>query len=143
MREFAKYEQVKAKCPVCGCRNKVQTPLYESEDDIGVIIFTDHKGVPRDKKVGYTLKCCNCGHYAKFILDNTTNGESIPDREHLVSGESQCIMLSYCRTGKKCPLYGTCGISDTDVVPKTNETRTPADNTIKRVIEPINPPRFL
>lgn len=144
MREFAKFEQIKSKCPVCGCRNKVQTPLYEKKEDIGVIVFTDHKGHNWDKRIGYSIKCCNCGRYTKFLVDNTTNGNPIPDTEHLVSGESECIMMSYCKTGKACPLYGSCKINQNpDVVPKPLETREPKDNTIKLAVDPINHPKFL
>ena len=96
MREFEKYEMFKAKCPVCGCKNKVHTELKSITD----------------RFVGYSLKCCGCGKYNEFILDHHSNGKlfSIPHKK----GIQRCIQMSYCPK-KDCPLYGTCNLDHNSV----------------------------
>ena len=96
MREFEKYEMVKIKCPVCGCKNKVHTELLDKNN-----VFK-----------GYSLKCCACGNYNRFLLNYEDNGNS--DRENvLYNGKQRCIQSSFCPR-KDCKLYGTSKVKNID-----------------------------
>ena len=124
MREFEKYEMFKAKCPVCGCKNKVHTELMNREE----------------KFVGYSLKCCNCGNYNQFLLDYETNGSQSVGPYH--NGKQTCIQPSYCPR-KDCKLYGTCTygeINKTDFKPQCKK-ETPLEKTISVTV--LNSPKFL
>lgn len=87
MREYEKYEIVKTKCSVCGCKNKVHTELLDNKNTF----------------VGYSLKCCACGHINTFYLDMEKNGTKEPRR--YFQGKETCMMSSYCPRRNECKLY--------------------------------------
>lgn len=125
MREFEKYEMFKAKCPVCGSKNKVHTELMSRDGSF----------------VGYSLKCCNCGNYNEFLLDYQTNGKIkyLPYQ----NGKERCIQPSYCPR-KDCPLYGTCTVEQNATEfgdEKKNLYDPEYESNVD--IDVINSPRFL
>jgi len=86
-REFELRELRSIKCPICGSRNKLHTELLD----------------PRNREfVGYTFKCCSCGHVTEMLLDAKNNGKS---HESYVSGRSMCIQPSFC-PHTECPFHG-------------------------------------
>lgn len=86
MREFEMFEIKKAKCPVCGCKNKVHTELLDTNGHF----------------VGYTLKCCACGYHSEFFLDYPNNGTRHPAYRE---GRQMCIQPSFCPWRNECKLY--------------------------------------
>ena len=90
MREFAKSEIFRYKCPICGSNNKKFIPIM-------------WKKVP----YGFTLHCCNCGHIEEFINPSRHIGGLY--NGHFEAGEEKdqrCYMLNDC-PHTRCPLYGT------------------------------------
>ena len=90
MREFAKTEIFRYKCPICGSNNKKMIPIM-------------WKKVP----YGFTLHCCNCGHIEEFIKPSKHIGGLY--NGHFEAGEEKyqrCYMLNEC-PHTRCPLYGT------------------------------------
>lgn len=86
MREIEFREIFRAKCPNCGCKNKVHSELMDEDN----------------KFKGYSLKCCNCGKYTEYLLDVENNG--IPHMSYRVGFQS-CIQPSYCKySGTECKL---------------------------------------
>ena len=92
MREFEKPEIIRAKCIVCGCKNKLHTEILNRNNEF----------------IGYSLKCCACGNKHDFMLDYKDNGKTDPDKISLNyhKGKQHCIQPSYCPR-KDCLLYGT------------------------------------
>ena len=90
MREFELFEINKAKCPVCGSRNKIYTELLDWN--------TKHH-------IGYTLKCCHCGNFKEFFNEHESNG-NIPSSPHprAISGEQKCFQHAFC-PHTDCKLY--------------------------------------
>ena len=125
MREFEKYEMVKQKCHICGCKNKVHTELINRQGQFA----------------GYSLKCCNCGRTDVFYLDHQTNG--LPDNFHpYVNGKQRCIQPSYCPK-KDCPLYGKSSMDMGDIDFK--DPPVPQDENYESdvTVELLHKPRFL
>lgn len=92
MREFAQYEMRKAKCPVCGCRNK---------------LFTRFVDKVTGKKVGFSITCCNCGGVKEFFKNHTKKGLTpIYTREECQPTIQRCFQFMKCEH-TDCPLYGT------------------------------------
>lgn len=96
MREFEFYELSTFRCRICGCKNKLYTELIKKECTCG----------PK-KVVGYSTRCCNCGHSLEWYFDNC--GEIAHLNHEVVAGCSKCIQPSPC-AHKECKLYGTCDI---------------------------------
>lgn len=86
MRKIEMFEIKRLKCPVCGCRNKVYTELKDIHTNL----------------IGYSIKCCSCGHYAEFFLEHTNDG-----RPHCQYQEGRriCIQPSFCPWRHECKLY--------------------------------------
>lgn len=92
MREFAQYEMRKAKCPVCGCRNK---------------LFTRFVDKITGEKVGFTCTCCNCGGVKEFFKNHTKKGLTpIYTRDEIKPTIQRCFQFMKCEH-KECALYGT------------------------------------
>lgn len=104
MREYARYEYAKEKCPICGCRNKVFTPVYEDEQSN---CDRCKCGEREAYNVGFQLKCCNCGYIRVFRTNHLRNGNPFASEDDLVRGRDICFQPSPCYK-KDCPLYGTC-----------------------------------
>lgn len=94
MREFARTEIIREKCHICGCKNKLKTPLINNYNVIGM-----------------NLRCCNCGRTITYINPEITDHIDNYLRDHYMLGTPSCIQESYC-PHKMCRLYGTCGGSD-------------------------------
>lgn len=128
MREFEKYEMFKIKCPVCGCKNKVHTELLDINN-----VFK-----------GYSLKCCGCGNYNRFLLNYKDNGTG-NDTQHLTNGKQRCVQPSFCPR-KDCKLYGTCKVKNPDSGSNKfpNRAKQPSNENIMDLdIEVFEKPRFL
>ena len=104
MREYARYEYAKEKCPICGCRNKVFTPVY---DDDACNCDRCKCGEREAFNVGFQLKCCNCGFVRVYRTSYLHNGDPLRSEKDLVRGRDVCFQPSPC-PHKNCPLYGTC-----------------------------------
>ena len=104
MREYELYEYAKEKCPICGCRNKVYTPVY---DDLPCNCNRCKCGERESNRVGFQLKCCNCGFIRVYRTDHLRNGMPRLKDDDLVRGMDVCFQPSPCNK-KDCPLYGTC-----------------------------------
>lgn len=90
MREFQFDELARYKCVACGSKNKLYTELIDR--------YTH-------KLVGYTTRCCNCGH--KMTWTFNTKADIDYTRHHSTAGKSICIQPSYCPY-QDCRLFGTC-----------------------------------
>lgn len=129
MREFEKYEMIKAKCPVCGCKNKVHTDLLDIDG----------------KFKGYSLKCCGCGNYNEFLLNYEDNGKE--SKPICRKGKQTCVQPSFCPR-KDCKLYGTFRkrLRDKNNEGNSNKNQVPDKqlcNENKLSIEVYNQPKFL
>lgn len=91
MREFEKWEMANMKCPICGCRNKIHTQLISPQTN---------------EFVGYTVKCCACGHLTEFFNEHKSNGFS--ERPDYIPGPQRCIKRMFC-PHRDCMLYNTHG----------------------------------
>lgn len=121
MREFESREIFRAKCIVCGCKNKVHTELL------------DRSG----KFVGYNLKCCACGNSNDFMLNYEDNGVYSPSPfGPYRKGRQTCIQPSFCPR-KDCKLYGTCKKNK-----KPKPDKQPSKDNILNV-EVVHRPNFL
>lgn len=128
MRIFEKYEMVKIKCPVCGCKNKVHTELL------------DRNGVFK----GYSLKCCNCGNYNRFLLNYEDNGK---ENELIFdNGRQRCIQPSFCPR-KDCKLYGTGRLHRGCPNKNINKKQIPCQHICNDInkphVEVVNPDKFI
>lgn len=81
-REFSTSEIIRQKCSICGMNNKKYTEL-----------------VYDNKRCGYKLTCCNCGHVDTFIED----GEHIATHVY-EKGREVCVHLTTCKN-KTCKYY--------------------------------------
>lgn len=129
MREIEMREIINAKCPVCGCRNKLHTEIIDSNNEF----------------LGYTLKCCGCGNTGPFLLDYQSNGQCGEKPSH--PGKSMCIQPSRCMH-KDCPLYGTWPPKSKIDADSPCMYDKSTKNTVKPLVNevnviPQNPPRFL
>lgn len=86
MRHVRFYERMREKCHLCGCKNKVRTELI---DEFG-------------NKVGFNLKCCNCGRSIDYLDDKFRNGDCCS--KEYKKGEQSCIRPTGCPY-KDCALY--------------------------------------
>lgn len=86
MREIKRSEIVMWKCPTCGSRNKIYTILHNR----------------CGKRIGSTLKCCDCGTLLKRLNDL---GATITDEvSQSYPGKQYCIKLHKCDKCATCPL---------------------------------------
>ena len=109
MRELAMMEIFREKCQFCGCKNKLMTDI-----------------MAEGQKVGYAVRCCNCGHIDTFVdleEDNVNITLPLVLSHNTTFGKSKCIQPSGC-THTKCIFYRECppshiketvnGVDDTD-----------------------------
>ena len=87
MREFALRELIMEKCHICGCKNKLVTPIINIAG----------------KVIGRKIRCCACGRTITYMDPAHQNYKGPTSR-----GKKICIQPSYC-PHKDCPLYGTYG----------------------------------
>jgi hypothetical protein len=87
MRQYEKFEWSKEKCMICGCRNKIHSELFEDVTD---------------KFLGYSLKCCACGHMRLYFNEHSYNGLLDIPKFHI--GHQKCYRRSFC-PHKDCLLY--------------------------------------
>ena len=88
MREVKMPEITVMHCDWCGCKNKIKT-VY------------GHKGEP---PVGFTLRCCNCGHMDIFNRNWSKPMDLYTHKYDVISME--CVRDQKC-THHECPLYTT------------------------------------
>lgn len=82
-------ELVRAKCIVCGCKNKIHTQLVHPTTN---------------EFVGYIVKCCACGDTHTFFNEHKTNGtQAMPEYKCY---EQRCLRSSFC-PHEDCELYDT------------------------------------
>lgn len=90
-------------CRICGFNNKLFRVI-----------------INKDKKIiGYSLKCCQCGHIHEFHLDYEDNGiyNLLTSMLYYHKGLDVCLQPTYCEH-KECPLYGTCKYNEKDNIDK-------------------------
>ena len=93
MRELAMMEIFREKCQFCGCKNKLMTDITS-----------------KGQIVGYTIRCCNCGHVDTFVNleeDNVNITLPLLLSHNTQFGKSKCIQPSGC-THTKCVFYRPC-----------------------------------
>lgn len=98
MREFKMDELSTFRCRICGCKNKLYTDILLKE--------TCYEGswYPCEpKKIGYTTRCCNCGHVLEWIDNNEHQIAHV--NGHTKAGKTFCIHHSPCKN-KKCKFWG-------------------------------------
>ena len=93
MRELAMMEIFREKCQFCGCKNKLMTDITS-----------------KGQIVGYTIRCCNCGHVDTFVNleeDNVNITLPLLLSHNTQFGKSKYIQPSGC-THTKCVFYRPC-----------------------------------
>lgn len=103
-REFELRELRSIKCPICGSRNKLHTELLDAT---------------KSELMGYTFKCCSCGHVTEMLIDAKNNGTS---HASYVKGRSMCIQPSFC-PHTECPFHGYGWPDGTGYLPDDKEKK--------------------
>lgn len=88
MRFYEDSELLRQKCWFCGSKNKLVTDILLKKE-----------------KVGYSVRCCNCGHIDDHIFpwDDTKNTKQYLDKKTKL-GTATCMQSSFCPY-KNCPHY--------------------------------------
>lgn len=104
MRAYERFEWYKEKCMICGCRNKVYSELLENITD---------------RYIGFSLKCCACGHLRMYFNERSYNGRLEIPKYHI--GKQECCRRQACPFRKRCMLW------DRKVVPPDDGGFKPDD----------------